>query len=88
MIGVCVRPSYEHDPPNGQITALVVARRARGRGIGRLLVSEAEARFAGQGVGRIMVNSGTARADAHAFYVRLGYDETGRRFVKQLNAES
>jgi GNAT superfamily N-acetyltransferase len=84
MIGACVRPSYEHDFSNGQITALVVARRARGRGIGRLLASEAEAWLAAVGAGRVMVNSGIARADAHAFYVRLGYDETGRRFVKQL----
>jgi GNAT superfamily N-acetyltransferase len=87
MIGVCVRPSYEHNLSNGQITALVVARQARGRGIGRLLVSKAQAWLAGEGARRIIVNSGTARADAHAFYIRLGYGETGRRFVKQLYAD-
>jgi GNAT superfamily N-acetyltransferase len=58
-----------------RITALVVAEQARGRGIGRLLLREAE---------RLEISSGRHRTGAHAFYRGCGFAESGRRFVKPL----
>jgi predicted N-acetyltransferase YhbS len=87
MIGVCMRPSYEHNVLSGQILALAVSESARKRGVGARLVKEAEAWLASRKAARVVVNSAARRADAHAFYARLGYRETGRRFVKFLRDE-
>jgi GNAT superfamily N-acetyltransferase len=66
------------------ISALVVAQRARGQGVGRALVSVAEEAARMLGCARMAVTSAERRSDAHAFYLRLGYEHTGRRFVKPL----
>ena len=72
-----------HRPkPLGRITALVVDPPVRGQGVGRALVAAAEAALAAAGCGLIEVTSNVARADAHAFYRRLGYEQTSVRFSK------
>jgi GNAT superfamily N-acetyltransferase len=74
-----------HRPkPIGRITALVVDESARGRGIGRALVAAAEGASIRDGCGMLEVTSNVRRADAHAFYERLGYDRSSYRFVKLL----
>lgn len=83
MVGVAVVPSYVRRA-NGQIMALVVAPHMRGRGIGALLMARAEAWLARENVARAVATSAHRRADAHAFCERLGYRDTGRRFVKTL----
>ena len=47
-----------------------------------VLVIEREARS--RGGQRVLVHSANHRADAHAFYERLGFEATGLRFVKAL----
>ena len=67
-----------------QLTALVVTARERGLGVGRALV-DAAARWArARGCSRLTVTTALHRADAHAFYERLGFEHTGRRYVKGL----
>jgi GNAT superfamily N-acetyltransferase len=67
-----------------QLTALVVDERRRGSGVGRALV-EAVERFAIEsGCERLSVTTHLDRAGAHAFYERLGFDHTGRRYGKML----
>jgi GNAT superfamily N-acetyltransferase len=70
--------------PVGRITALVVATPVRGRGIGRTLVAAAEEVLARAGCGLLEITSQYRHAEAHAFYARLGYEQTGVRFAKAL----
>lgn len=66
------------------ITMLVVAPVARGKGVGAALVGAAEKLAHERGAIRISVASGIHRADAHAFYQRLGYPQSGIRFTRTL----
>jgi GNAT superfamily N-acetyltransferase len=66
------------------IIALVVTEEARHTGVGRQLVERAEDEARLWRCGRIMVTSAERRTEAHAFYERLGYEYTGRRFAKRI----
>ena len=66
------------------LTALVVGEAHRHHGIGRSLVDAAETWAIQRGASRITVATGLARAGAHAFYERLGYEHTARRYAKDL----
>lgn len=69
-----------------RVTALVVTPEAQGRGLGRLLLREAERRARGGGAARIELTSGSQRTDAHAFYKACGYSDGTLRFIKRLGA--
>ena len=56
-----------------QIEGVRVARRARGRGIGRTLVSSAIARARDAGCTLVQLTSDKRRIDAHRFYETLGF---------------
>ena len=51
---------------------------------GAELVRALERRAAAAGAGKIFVTSATRRADAHAFYEKLGYERTALRFGKPV----
>ncbi|MEO5816274.1 MAG: GNAT family N-acetyltransferase [Gemmatimonadaceae bacterium] len=70
------------------ITALVTSDQARGQGVGRSLVATIERWARECGCTRLSVTSAEHRADAHAFYPRCGMPYNGRRFSRQLDAES
>ena len=72
------------DEPVAMLTALVVSDRHRGRGVGRLLVDAVENWAQHRGARRVSITTGLAREGAHAFYERLGYQHTGRRYLKQV----
>lgn len=84
FVTVHVTPVLHRPTPVGRMTALVVARRARGGGVGRALVAAAERRVAEAGCGLMEVTSNAKRAGAHAFYRRLGYEMTSHRFYRPL----
>jgi ribosomal protein S18 acetylase RimI-like enzyme len=75
----------ELDEPVCRLTSLVVAERARRAGVGRALVAAVEADAAAHGCGAIILTTAIRREGAHAFYERLGYAWTGRRFTKRLS---
>lgn len=75
--------SIAHDHPVGRIAALVVDQQVRHRRYGSALLAACERLLIERGVERIVLTSAHHRADAHRFYERHGYQNTGRRFVKQ-----
>jgi N-acetylglutamate synthase-like GNAT family acetyltransferase len=80
--------SVEHDEPAAKLSAIVVDERHRGRGVGEALVKALEAEARERGCALIFLTTAERRKDAHAFYRRLGFQETGRRFAKSLRGPS
>ena len=70
--------------PVGRITSLIVDAPVRGEGIGRALMTAAEAVLAARGCGLLEITSNARRTDAHAFYERLGYAKTSVRLAKEI----
>jgi len=67
-----------------RISYLCVDEGARGRGIGKLLADHAEACARERGCDRIELHSHERRSGAHAFYARLGYEESPKYFIRRL----
>ena len=76
--------NINHDGVSAQLTALVVAERVRGRGVGREMVRCAEEWARARGASRITLTSALHRDQAHDFYKKLGYAHTGVRLAKTL----
>ncbi len=84
LVTVHVFSSIHDDAPVAWLTTLVVAGTAHGQGIGRALVQAASAFARTHGCLRISVTTALHRAGAHAFYQRLGWVHTGRRYTNVL----
>jgi len=84
LLALHVFPVLAYDRDLAMIMALVVTGSARGLGVGRALVERAEAVGKSLGASRLMVTTHVRRADAHAFYERLGFEFTGRRYVRAI----
>jgi GNAT superfamily N-acetyltransferase len=82
---VHIRYTINHETPIGQLTMLVVDEKHRAHGVGRALVAAAEEWARAQGCKRFVVTTALRRADAHAFYERLDYKHTGRRYGKDFS---
>ena len=74
----------QRDEPSARLTALVVREDARGRGVARALVVAVEAAARAAGCAQLHVTTANHRADAHAAYRALGFEDTGQRFAKRL----
>jgi N-acetylglutamate synthase-like GNAT family acetyltransferase len=85
LLALHVFPVLAYDRDLAMIMALVVTERARGLGVGRALIERADAVGKSLGASRLMVTTHVRRADAHAFYERLGFEFTGRRYVRTIS---
>jgi GNAT superfamily N-acetyltransferase len=82
--GLHVLPLVEHDELGCMLTALVVGAAHRRQGVGAELVGALEREARSRGCSRLVLGSADRRLDAHAFYESLGFEATGRRFIKTL----
>ena len=82
---VHLRHTLNHEAPLAQLSLLVVDETRRATGVGRALVAAVEAWAREQGCHRVVVTTALRRSDAHAFYERVGYVHTGRRYVKDFS---
>ena len=74
----------QYPSPIMRVTALVVDRRARRRGVGKLLMEHAEQMGSAAGCEFVELTSAMDRAEAHAFYRGIGYEPNSLRFRKPL----
>lgn len=68
-----------------KIYYLCVDEKMRSKGVGHLLVQEAERLAKQRGCDRMELHSGIQRTLAHQFYLREGYVEAPKYFRKVLN---
>jgi GNAT superfamily N-acetyltransferase len=68
------------------LTALAVDESARRSGVGRGLVEAVEDFARQSGCERLSVTTQEHRTDACTFYIRVGLEQTGRRFGKMLTS--
>ena len=67
-----------------EITGLVVDSRARGAGVGRQLVAQAQAWARMQGLSRLHVRMNVMRSESMGFYLQLGFKEKKRQVVFEI----
>lgn len=88
VVGVAtvhIRSTLNHNAPLAQLTMLVVDEGVRTRGVGRALVGATEAWARERGCKRLVVTTALRRTDAHAFYEKLDFKHTGRRYGKDFS---
>jgi GNAT superfamily N-acetyltransferase len=85
LIATHVVPRIEEDAPSCRVIGVVVAGRHRRAGVATALMAAAEAEARAQGSRRLDLSSGDWRADAHAFYERVGFERRAQAFIKRLD---
>jgi len=80
-----VTPAIERDRPAGKLGALIVDEAHRGHGVGRALVEAVEREARLRGCELVFLTTSDRRDDAHVFYERVGFEQTGRRYGRTLS---
>ncbi|MEA2547617.1 MAG: hypothetical protein QOI00_1525 [Chloroflexota bacterium] len=83
FVAVHALPRFEHSDRIIRIMALVVDAGERGRGIGRLLMEEAERIGRDLDAAFAEVTAGHHRPDAQRLYEELGYDGTVAAYLRK-----
>ena len=86
-VGFCslhYRSRLNHPTAEAWIPDLIVTERARGTGVGRALLAEAESRARERGCHLLTLESAYTRTRAHAVYLAAGMADTGKQFGKRL----
>jgi GNAT superfamily N-acetyltransferase len=84
LAGLQIGLSLEYDRPVAKLSELVVDEDYRGQGLGQALVEAVEREARARDCVLLYLTTAHRRRDAHAFYERIGFVETGRRYVKEL----
>jgi N-acetylglutamate synthase-like GNAT family acetyltransferase len=69
----------------GRMTAFCVDETCRSKGVGSALLQASENYFVAQGCVKFEVTSNARRTRTHGFYLKHGYVEDSRRFVRYLH---
>jgi N-acetylglutamate synthase-like GNAT family acetyltransferase len=83
LLGFRIRENLEEVSRFGEISAVIVNSKDKHKGIGKFMMDYAENLAKDLGCKGTWLVSGFAREqEAHKFYMKLGYQTTGYRFVK------
>jgi GNAT superfamily N-acetyltransferase len=82
VVAVHTFPAFHADVSIGRITALVVGAHHRRKGVGKLLLSNAESFAFGRRCGTVEVTSGGTHEPAPQFYESNGYEHRDQHMVK------
>jgi N-acetylglutamate synthase-like GNAT family acetyltransferase len=85
LVAIHISGALELDGDVAKVGAIVVDEAARRQGVGEQLMAVAEREARRRGCVLLFLTTAERRKDAHAFYRGLGFDETGRRFAKELD---
>jgi len=83
FIALCVVPRFEHDDWFVRILALVVDPGVRERGLGRLLIGEAERIGRDHAAAFVEITAGHHRPEARRLYEALGYDASVTTYLRK-----
>jgi GNAT superfamily N-acetyltransferase len=85
FLTICLDAMYGFQP-YGVVENVIVLPAWRGRGVGAALMNGVEQVARAARCTKLMLLSSRSRAEAHAFFLQLGFDgERKRGFVKYLN---
>ncbi len=85
LVATHIVPRLDDDAFTCRITDIVVAGSHRRLGIGSLLVASAASHALEADAPRLDLSSGDRRSDAHAFYLRHGFEVRAKAFTKRLD---
>jgi GNAT superfamily N-acetyltransferase len=80
LAGVTHAWLFHADAPTARLMSIVVDESCRGQGIGRRLVEASIEQARTWGCDRLELTSRLERVDAHAFYERVGFTATSKKF--------
>ena len=83
FVAIHALPRFEHTDRIIRVMALVVDAGERGRGIGRLLMEEAERIGRDLDAAFAEITAGHHRSDAQRMYEELGYDATVAAYLRK-----
>jgi GNAT superfamily N-acetyltransferase len=83
FIALHALPRFEHSDRVVRVMALVVDAGVRERGVGHLLMGEAERIGRDLGAAYVEITAGHHRADAQHLYESLGYDGTVAAYLRK-----
>jgi len=86
LVATQLVPRLDREGWSCRITDLVVGAAHRRSGVATALVGAAEEEARRRGALRLDLSSGEWRADAHAFYARLGFETRARAFTRRLTS--
>ncbi|MBB4637731.1 GNAT family N-acetyltransferase [Longimicrobium terrae] len=84
LIGLQRGWGYEHDRPFVRVLALVVAGRARRRGVGACLIAAADDFARLHDAHDMHLTTALHREEAHRFYEGLGFNRSGWRYTRPV----
>jgi GNAT superfamily N-acetyltransferase len=84
FIDLMLLPRLNFTVPEAWVPDLIVTEGARSRGAGAALLSTAETLAQDRGAFALTLDSANWRTRAHAFYLREGMIDAGKRFVRVL----
>ena len=83
FVAVHLVPRFEHDDRFARVVALVVEAGVRERGIGHLLLAEAERIAREAGAAFIEITAGHHRPEARRLYETVGYDASVAAYLRK-----